>query len=359
MKILFIFYVPSGGIDTLNRQRSIALKEKGIQPEFLYYTNKRNYLNDHGAPVYITDNDSDIKAIIDNGNYDASVIVSDFEMLKRLDSLGFKGKKIIEIQGYGPKSRAREFFLRYQNDVRQYCDGLLNPKTPHIVELMDEIFPEIPKFSFNNCFDTENFSYVPGQISSLPIIAWTGRIEDNKNWREFLLIAAQLYRVLGGNLRIHMYEDPSLSTPEERMAFNKLVKQLQLQDALHIFENVRNDEMKLHYSMIGDSGGFYCMTSKVEGAPFSPLEALSCCCPVLTTDSDGVRTSIIHNATGKYYTIGDVSEAVREAKDLMGNLSLRDQIRVNGLEHVKANFNRKLYAENFCNMLHSLGLKIN
>lgn len=358
MKILFMFYVPSGGIDTLNRQRSVALKEKGIQAEFLYYTNKRHYLNDHGAPVYITDDDTEIKRILNNGKYDAAVIVSDFTALQRLDSLGFLGKKIIEIQGYGPKERAREFFLRYQEDVRQYCDGLLNPKTPHIVDLMNEIFPETPQFSFNNCFDTENFSYVPGQVSNRPIIAWIGRIEDNKNWREFLLIASQLHRLIGNRLQVNMYEDPSLSTPEERKAFEKMVKRLQLEEVLSIYENVPNHEMKEHFSKIGDSGGFYCMTSKVEGAPFSPLEALSCCCPVLTTDSDGVRTSIIHNVTGKYYTIGNIAEAVREAKDLMSNTVLRDRIRMNGFEFVKEHFNRKIYAENFCQMLSSLGLKV-
>jgi glycosyltransferase involved in cell wall biosynthesis len=358
MKILFVFYVPSGGIDTLNRQRRVALQEVGIEAEFLYYSNKRHYLNDHGAPVYITDNDNEIKDILDKGNYDAAVIVSDFTALQRLDSLGFKGKKIIEIQGYGPKERAREFFLRYQDDVRRYCDGLLNPKTSHIVDLKNEIFPEIPQFSFNNCFDTEHFSYVPGQASTGPIIAWIGRIEDNKNWREFLLISSQLYRSVGKNLKIHMYEDPSLSTPEERRAFEKMVKRLHLEKPLQIFENVPNQEMKEHFSKIGDSGGFYCMTSKVEGAPFSPLEALSCCCPVLTTDSDGVRTSIIHNVTGKYYRIGNIAEAVREAKELMGNTVLRDQIRMNGFQFVKDNFNRKIYAENFSQMLLSLGLNV-
>ncbi|MEC0298328.1 MULTISPECIES: glycosyltransferase [Peribacillus] len=37
----------------------------------------------------------------------------------------------------------------------------------------------------------------------------------------------------------------------------------------------------------------------VEVAPFALLEAMSCKCPVLTTDSDGEGSPIIHNQTGK------------------------------------------------------------
>ncbi|WP_376768255.1 glycosyltransferase [Paenibacillus alginolyticus] len=46
-------------------------------------------------------------------------------------------------------------------------------------------------------------------------------------------------------------------------------------------------------------GGSLYSTSKVEGAPYSILEAMSCRCPVLTSDSDGVSSAVIHNQTGK------------------------------------------------------------
>jgi glycosyltransferase involved in cell wall biosynthesis len=94
----------------------------------------------------------------------------------------------------------------------------------------------------------------------------------------------------------------------------------------------------------------------VEGAPYSLLEAMSCRCPVLTTDSDGVRSSIIHNQTGKYYTLGNIDNAVREAKELMNNKAIRESIRSNALEHVKTHFSPDLYAQNFINMLKSLGV---
>jgi glycosyltransferase involved in cell wall biosynthesis len=114
--------------------------------------------------------------------------------------------------------------------------------------------------------------------------------------------------------------------------------------------------MANYFSMIGESGGFLCSTSKVEGAPYSLLEAMSCKCPVLTTDSDGVKSSIIHNQTGKYYTLGNVDEAVKEAKELIMDSQLREYIRVNALQHVKINFSPELYCANFIAMIRSLGI---
>lgn len=356
MNILFVYYIPSGGVETLNRQRSVALQKKNINPHFLYYEKRRSLVNDHYAPVFITNEDQEIRKILEAGNYAAIVVVSDFQALPRFRSLGYQGKMIIEIQGYGPKDVARQAFLNVVPYVTQYADGLLNPKTPHIEQLFNEIFPTISKFSFNNCFDSTKFTYQQTAAEKEPIIAWIGRIEDNKNWSEFLHIGSQIIKEYGSNIKLHMYEDPTIGDTEERKKFEMLVKQLNLQQHLVRYTNVANDQMDEHFSRIGDSGGFLCSTSKVEGAPYSPLEAMSCKCPVLTTDSDGVRSSIIHNQTGKYYMLGNVAEAVQQAKELMTNYTLREHIRVNALQHVKTHFSPELYSQNFINMLVDLGI---
>ncbi|MNN85230.1 UDP-D-galactose:(glucosyl)lipopolysaccharide-1,6-D-galactosyltransferase [compost metagenome] len=112
--------------------------------------------------------------------------------------------------------------------------------------------------------------------------------------------------------------------------------------------------MQAYFSAIGDSGGFLCSTSKVEGAPYAILEAMSCRCPVLTTNSDGVSSSIYHNITGKYYNLGDIEHAVSEAIELMENTVLRDHIRAGAQFHVQNNFNMEQYGRNFVAMLQSL-----
>lgn len=356
MNILFVYYVPSGGVETLNRQRSAALKKHNINAHFLYYEKRRTLINDHNAPTFITNNDIEIKKILDNGDYSAIIVVSDFETLPRFRAMGFQGIMIIEIQGYGPKDVARTVLKNAIPVVNAYANGFLNPKTPHIVQILDEFYPSFPKFSFNNCFDTSQFSYQSLPTNDHPIIAWIGRIEDNKNWREFLRIGYQLINSHHSNIQLYMFEDPTISSPDERGKFKNLIKKLNLEKNLTIHSNVPNRKMAEYFSIIGDSGGFLCSTSKVEGSPYSLLEAMSCKCPVLSTDSDGVRSSIIHNETGKYYTLGNVVEAVKEAKELMTNNILRENIRTKALNHVKTHFNPDLYCRNFITMLDSLGI---
>jgi glycosyltransferase involved in cell wall biosynthesis len=358
MNILFVFYIPSGGVETLNRQRCAALKKFNINCHCLYYEKRRDMVNHFDGPTFIGKNPKMIKEILNKGQYSAIVIVSDYNALSLFRSLGFQGKLILEIQGLGSKDKAREFLINGLPAITSHANALLNPKTPHIVKLLDELFPTIPKFSFNNCFDTNQFGYYHLPKPPHPIAGWIGRIEDNKNWREFLHIGHQLIKQFNPNIQLYMFEDPTISDPSERKEFEQLIVQLGLINNLSILPNVPNHVMAHYYSLIGDSGGFLCSTSKVEGAPYSVLEALSCNCPILTTDSDGVRSSIIHNHTGKYYTLGNIQEAVNEATELMTNHQLREYIRSNGLLHVSSNFSPELYSQHFINMLTSLGITV-
>ncbi len=61
MNILFVFFGPSGGVETLNRQRSLALKKKNINCHFLYYKKQRDLVNNHYGPTFITNKDDEIK----------------------------------------------------------------------------------------------------------------------------------------------------------------------------------------------------------------------------------------------------------------------------------------------------------
>ncbi|HFK1812636.1 TPA: glycosyltransferase family 4 protein [Bacillus cereus] len=354
MNILFVYYIPSGGVETLNRQRCSALKKMNINCHFLYYHKVRDLVNNHAAPTFITNDDDEIKKIVNEGNYSAIIITSDYKSLLRFRSIGYQGKLIFEIQGLGPKHIARLVLMNAIPYVNAYGNGLLSSKTPHIMELLDEIYPSFPKFIFHNCFDTNGFSYKSSQGNKHPIIAWIGRIEENKNWKEFLYIGYQLINNHNSNVQLYMFEDSTLSTPHEREEFNQLIKHLKLEDNLTVYSNIPHDQMAGYFSRIGDSGGFLCSTSKVEGFGYAIVEAMVCHCPVLTTDSDGVRSSIIHNQTGKYYEIGNIPDAVNQALDLMTNNRARDNLRKAALNHVKINYSSAQYGQNFANMIKAL-----
>lgn len=354
MNILFAFYIPSGGVETLNRLRSNALQKLGHTCHCLYLNGGSGLQNCHDTPVFVTNNDIEIKQMLDRNSYDVIVVTSAYRLLAKFRVMGFRGKLIYEVQGLGSFSQARTTLTEANHNILTYTDGLLNPNTPHIKQLFSEFFPQVPQFNFNNCLDMEAFYYRPGLPPPSPVAAWVGRIEDNKNWSEFLYICEEIIRLYVPKLRIWMFEDPLLSEPAERAKFEELKKQLKLTDRILNLKNIPHDKMPEYFSLIADSGGFLCCTSKVEGAPYSVIEAMSCRCPVLTTDSDGVRSSILHNQTGKYYTAGHIREAVDQVVDLMDNLTLRSAICLQAEQHVRTQFSPESYCNNFLIMVRSL-----
>jgi len=355
LKILFTYFVPSGGMETLNRTRGEALRKHGVECHLLYTSNGAGLQNACSCPTHIFDDDQLIQQLLLNENFQAVIVSSDFTMLERLRRLGFTGPIIFEAQGLGQMEHA----ISYVNDaapyILSYANALLYPPTSHLCELFSQ-FPTKLHFSFSNCIDTEIIRYRPNEKHSTPIIGWVGRIEPNKNWRECLAIV-YLTLLHEPTIRLWIFEDAALSAPSEREHFKNVVSQLNLENHLDIFSNTPHNEMPYYYSVIGDSGGYLLSTSLLEGFGYAVAEAMSCYCPVLTTDSDGVRTFIKHNVTGKFYQIGKTTLAVNEGLELMRNAPLRYSIRNKGREHLESAFSTETYVSNFIGILHYLGLQ--
>lgn len=356
MKILFVYYFPSGGVETLARQRSFALKDYGISFDFLYFWNGSGLQNiKDNQNTFITDKDNEIRLIIEKGKYDVIIICSDHPLVSKIRSFGYKGILIYEVQGLGTLEEAENWFKASVINVTGYANGILLPKTPHLMRLAQTYFPNLNHYSFHNCIDTSRFVYKSLQKLEYPVIGWVGRLEENKNWKGFLDIGSKLIKI-DQNIQLWMFMDYSIAKLEEQKAFHDKVIHLQLTNHLHVLNNVPHEKMPDYYSMIGDSGGILLSTSKVEGFGYAIVEAMSCFCPVLSTDSDGIKSSVIHNKTGKVFSFNNIQKAVFEAKELLFNHSVRDSIKQNAIKHVHQFFSPDLYVKNFLGMLRSLGL---
>lgn len=351
MKVLFCYYIPSGGSETLNRQREKALQLVNIESHFLYLHPGSGIKNASQSNVLVTNDDAEIQKLIQTEQFDVIVVNSDANLLKRLRDFDYKNPIIYEVQGLGTISQANRYLrLQAKTNINNYCDAILYPKTKHLQQLMKSIFPHKKQFSFHNCIDTDTFTYRKHRKHESIIIGWVGRIEPNKNWLECLTITKRLLSEIP-NIELWMFIDDSLTKPAEKIKFQTKLTQLQLQEKVKIFDNAPHAEMPNYYSLIADSGGFLLSTSIMEGFGYAVLEALSCKCPVLTTKSDGVESFVFHNSTGKYYRQGNVNEAVREAKELIFNQSLRKTMSERGANYVKTHFNLRQYAQHFRNML--------
>lgn len=92
IKVLFTFYIPSGGVETLNRQRCKVLMQDGIECHLLYYQQGTGMQNLNGdIPVFMTSSEEEIRMLVITNRYDAIIVSSDYPMLPRLRMLGYQG----------------------------------------------------------------------------------------------------------------------------------------------------------------------------------------------------------------------------------------------------------------------------
>jgi glycosyltransferase involved in cell wall biosynthesis len=354
MKILFTFYLASGGIVTLNTQRSIALQSEQLDCHFLYLMKGPGLKYMNTEKTFVTNKDEEIQEILSREQYDVIVVSLDYLFVSRLRRLGYKGKIIYDVQGFG--TEIKELLKNAKEQITSEVEGILSPQTPHLQNLIHQYFPTLNKFHFHNCIDFNSFSYRKLPKHKKKIIGWVGRIDQNKNWKLFLQLGAELIKE-DPEIELWMFEDPRATTSLERNRFKKWVENLNLNDKLKSHFNIPYEEMADYYSMIGDSGGFLCSTSKKEGFGYAVLEAMCCRCPVLCTDSDGIKSFVLHNQTGKIIPHNDLPAAVNEAKKLLNDDNLQKELSINALNHIQATFTTSIYKENFLNMLHSIGLE--
>ncbi|WP_273850194.1 glycosyltransferase family 4 protein [Guptibacillus spartinae] len=357
MKILFVYYLPSGGVETLNRQRCVALKEAGISCELLYMHSGAGFSNITDIPVYVTNDNEEIKLLLDRKAYSAVMVCSDHLFLKRIRELGYSGPLLYELQGLGTEQEAKNWMNEAKPYVHTYADAVFYPKTSHLEKLCQVFLPDFRSFSFHNCFDTDHFQYVSSNNKMEdPIIGWVGRLEPNKNWHGFLQLINELKRK-HANIRVWMFQDPTLASTKEKAKFQQYIQKEDLEKIITTHSNIPHQNMALYYSMIADSGGFLCSTSQVEGFGYAVVEAMSCLCPVVSTDSDGIRSFLIHNETGKLIDLLHLQTATEECLELINNRKKRDRFVQQAKERIKINLNPKEYSRNFIKMLEELSIR--
>ncbi|MFU1793572.1 glycosyltransferase family 4 protein [Paenibacillus azoreducens] len=352
MKVLFTFYNPSGGMETLNRVRSKALQKRGIECHLLYTVGGHGLKNIEGIATYIMNSETDIHGLIEREQYDAIIVCTDINMLVKIGNLGYRGTLIYELQGLGTPSETEIILEDYRTRIIEHADALLYPHNPLLKKMLGSYFSSIPQFCFDDPLDCDHFGYREGTRLPYPVIGWIGRIQANKNWIEFLRIGTRLIQI---NPQIHLwfFDDDTLAHPDELNSFRHIVSSSPLlSQRLIRYSNVPHHQMAEYLSMIGDSGGMLVSTSIQEGFGYAVAESMLCRCPVLSTDSGGVRRLIYPNLTGKYYSRGNIEDAVKEAVILMIDSHTRNWLVKNAEAHIKKHFSADLYSERFLEMMH-------
>ena len=357
MKVLFMYILPSGGMNTLNRVRARALRGAGIESHLLFLRTGSGMGDiEPDIPVFYAAEPQAIGQILHAHAYDAVIVTSAYSYLPVLRGLGYTGKLIFENNGFGPPDQARQAMLDAKPHVDPCADALMYPGTRHIGDILRSLYPNKPIFSVFNPVDPAMFGYLPSRNNPVrPVLAWVGRLEPNKNWRDFLRIGAEVAKLLP---RVHlwMFTDPELAWPGETEAMERLTAELGLAGRITHYTRIPHRLMPDYLSRVADSGGALVITSVAESFAYTAPEAILCRCPVVTTDSDGVRAVIENETTGLFYPHGDFAAGARQVMRVLTQPALRARLVAAGAQRIRTNLSPQRFAGLFAQMLQILGI---
>lgn len=216
--------------------------------------------------------------------------------------------------------------------------------------------PRAPIHVIPNAVDTQRFrpqDVSPQQSERLgssnrPIIAWVGRLEDQKSPFEFIRIGIRLLRN-GRRLTFALVGD----TPGYDEAVGELRQEIrsEFQSSFSFLRGVPPREMPSIYNAARVTGGCVVSTSLNESQPMVLLEAMACGCPVVSSRVGGVPEIVDDGVTGHLYDLGDDETAAgaiarladpdgRQARDAMTHRALASVRDRHSLSSVGARYRR-------------------
>ncbi len=351
MKILYVINKSNvGGLQTTTRNKIKAMKNGGIQADVIFL--------EHGDGEYLFKNIS-FSYVKNNNQFTEKVILEQYDIILFVNSLtllnhvpsNFNGKLIYELRGWSPGVEKE----LSKNTNLDRIDGVFCIAN-HIIELVKPYFNKhIPILVEGNTIDPE-FKYITpikrqdnNNVNIQPkkghlVIAFVGRVENQKNWIEFVNIC----RLVAKKNKIEVW---IISNPNTSKMLKDMINELSKSHIIVKTKHVPFEKMPIIYSKIADSGGCLLSTSIREGLGNSILEPMACMCPVVSSDKPGKNEIIIHGKNGFLYPLGNIKSASKRIDIVINNTKVRNQLVHSGLKTINENYGQKAYVERFLKLL--------
>jgi glycosyltransferase involved in cell wall biosynthesis len=179
--------------------------------------------------------------------------------------------------------------------------------------------------------ELEPFSPVPPR----PVVAWIGRLDDLKNWRGFVEVAATLCRE-GAETEFWVVGEPDEPTvPRELL---KLAGDRGVLPRLRWFRGLPHDRVPPLLDAVRDSGGVVVSMSRGEAFGMTVAEAMARCCVVAVPDQAPFTEFVTHGATGLLFPPGSAEAAANLVQTALADAALRARLGESARESVLARF---------------------
>ena len=310
MKILYCYrYGILGGVCTQLINRLEALRDSPDFEAHLVFAKDMGISRTlAGYPhLHFEPEPQKVRAMALAGNFDAVVVIDTAEYLEAMSDL--KDTPVIT-EVHTTTERGLEY-LQHRN---WKTAGYIVPSEYSRWMLRERfgVGRDAPVRVVPNSLDISLFPRVEiANPSARPIFAWVGKLDDHKNWRGFLNIAARITD-LGLDAEFWMVcgETAPASVESE---FIELCDRLSLSDRIRWFPRIEYRAMHRLYAAVRASGGAKLVTTINESFGMSVLEALISGCPVVASRVGALPEIAPGRSYLRFYECGECDEAAAAA----------------------------------------------
>lgn len=336
------------------RNRIHALNKHGVRAEIIFFNRGAGEYIFKDIPHCFIETKEQFKEKITQGNYDYLSFIYSPEYLIHVPE-SFTGKVIYEVRGWN------ETIADYVRNLDKYgkVDGILCIAKYLKAVVRQHLKRPVPVFIDGNTVhpmfrfikpEQQRWKDCPRPRENHKVIAFVGRVERSKNWRQFVRVCASLSKTEKIEPWIICNRDTTRDLPKliskcERKGLKKVTR---------VISHVPNHYMPELYSVIKSSGGCILSTSTREGLGNHILEPMACGLPVVSSNVPGKNEIITHRHNGMLYKLEDTNRAVRYVKEVIRNRQLRQTIKNNGLTRIRTEFSETKYATRYIKILSEL-----
>ncbi|NBI29902.1 glycosyltransferase family 4 protein [Chengkuizengella marina] len=357
MKLLVIWRLLTvGGVNAGWRNRAIFFKKHGIDIEFLYCKDLGGlHMMKDVAAVYVTKDEKEIHHLLEYNHYDAVIVVDTNQAYKWLSQTNSRRPILIEartpeiiklkrnLEGFDKVNPVK--FVVPSEHQRRVLSILVKHNSP-----IEVIYNGVDTSFFRKLPEDQIDMMADPIVSNKKIVAYIGRLDQRKNWKQLLKIAKLVqserddieFWVIGGD------------QSKDRIKFENQRDKQQLNEFIKWFPVIPYQQMPHLYAKIKQSGGCTIATTKGESFGNTFIEAMACGVPVVAPNVSSIPEIVVHKKTGYLFRENNIKEAAESIYTILDDPFLYEHLSNAAIQRVNNHFSISQCATKYIDMLHNV-----
>jgi glycosyltransferase involved in cell wall biosynthesis len=324
MKTVFVYkYLGLGGAEAVLGCRLEGLPSLGVDAHawFLRDGPGRGMFHETPSRIHIGGID-ELQRYLETASPDVVAILDTEEALPALRDEVAGRAVVVEIHTPYPENRV---YLRWLDRVR-VC-AFFAPTEYQASIVAQSTRKTAPTFVIPNPLQSGFLSDLAPVRDRPPsqVVAWVGRLDELKNWRECLEVVGSL-RKMGGGIELWI-----VGSSSEEGGTTRLMQEADRRGVLgHLrwYSGLPHQRMPRFFDMVRESGGVVLSTSREESFGLSVAEGMARGCAVVVPARSAFHEFVEDGRHGKTYRPGSAMGAALCVKTLLEDSTLREECGV-------------------------------